>query len=121
MDGEQHSNGFGCSLWIYSRWVGAGVAACWWGRLGWPGCRGGRVPGAPGLLPLWPGGAGLCQCCGVEWLKRQGPDIVCQGPAVWFKCGRPQPWWLGPRPNGCPAVTYSPTPSRVQYHRRCGS
>ena len=21
----------------------------------------------------------------------------------------------------CPAVTYSPTPSRVQYHRRCGS
>src|SRR6185312_881126 len=20
----------------------------------------------------------------------------------------------------CPAVTYSPTPSRVQYHRRCG-
>ena len=23
--------------------------------------------------------------------------------------------------NGVPAVTYSPTPSRVQYHRRCGS
>ena len=23
--------------------------------------------------------------------------------------------------NVCPAVTYSPTPSRVQYHRRCGS
>jgi hypothetical protein len=36
--------------------------------------------------------------------------------------------WLEPRRpvgaralNGCPAVTYSPTPSRVQYHRRCGS
>jgi hypothetical protein len=23
--------------------------------------------------------------------------------------------------NDVPAVTYSPTPSRVQYHRRCGS
>ena len=29
--------------------------------------------------------------------------------------------WLGPEPNVCPAVSYSPTPSRVQYHRRCGS
>ena len=29
-------------------------------------------------------------------------------------------WGLDPF-NVCPAVTYSPTPSRVQYHRRCGS
>jgi hypothetical protein len=30
-------------------------------------------------------------------------------------------WRLSTIFNGCPAVTYSPTPSRVQYHRRCGS
>ena len=28
---------------------------------------------------------------------------------------------VGASTNVCPAVTYSPTPSRVQYHRRCGS
>jgi hypothetical protein len=38
-----------------------------------------------------------------------------------LNAGGPNQCWLGPRPNGCPAVTYSPTPSRVQYHRRCGS
>ena len=38
------------------------------------------------------------------------------------KCGRtPTCWWGSSTVNGVPAVTYSPTPSRVQYHRRCGS
>ena len=42
---------------------------------------------------------------------------------VWgLNAGEPQPCGWGSRPfNDVPAVTYSPTPSRVQYHRRCGS
>ena len=28
------------------------------------------------------------------------------------------PVWGGPLVNGCPAATYSPTPSPGQYHRR---
>jgi hypothetical protein len=36
--------------------------------------------------------------------------------------GRPRTWWCGAFPlECCPAVSYSPTLSRVQYHRRCGS
>ena len=35
--------------------------------------------------------------------------------------GPPGAWPGGPSSNNGPAVTYSPTPSRVQYHRRCGS
>ena len=56
--------------------------------------------------------------------QEQAMKKVTRGPVAFllFKCGRPQPvtgWGLDL--NGCPAVTYSPTPSRVQYHRRCGS
>ena len=43
------------------------------------------------------------------------------GPVWLLNAGEPQPCGWGSRPNECPAVTYSPTPSRVQYHRRCGS
>ncbi len=39
-----------------------------------------------------------------------------------FNGVRPRTWWCGASAcNGCPAVSYSPTLSRVQYHRRCGS
>ena len=36
---------------------------------------------------------------------------------------RPRTNGAGPDPLNkyCPAVTYSPTSSRMQYHRRCGS
>lgn len=56
------------------------------------------------LFPCRPGGAGA---------------VVL----VWgLNAGGPPTWWLGVLDlNDVPAVTYSPTPSRVQYHRRCGS
>ena len=38
----------------------------------------------------------------------------------WLKCGSPGTWVPGLPFNVCPAVSYSPTLSRVQYHRRCG-
>ena len=62
-------------------------------------------------------------CCG---LYAGGPLTVpgCEVPGcgVPVKCGRtPNLSWGSSTVNGVPAVTYSPTPSRVQYHRRCGS
>ncbi len=53
---------------------------------------------------------------GHRWCGRVGVSVVG------VKCGRTPNVVGGPRPfNDVPAVTYSPTPSRVQYHRRCGS
>ena len=53
---------------------------------------------------MWARGMAAAYCCGLN-------------------AGEPPTWWLEAldRVNLCPAVTYSPTPSRVQYHRRCGS
>ena len=45
-------------------------------------------------------------------------DVGCAGG---LDGGRLGGGGLDPFFNVCPAVTYSPTPSRVQYHRRCGS
>ena len=74
---------------------------CWAGLLaGWAGCGGERGS-------LWVTGAVLSGwgfCAVLWWLKGKSPDL-----------------WSGLLPNVCPAVSYSPTPSRVQYHRRCGS
>ncbi|MDR6439282.1 hypothetical protein J2790_004457 [Paenarthrobacter nicotinovorans] len=59
------------------------------------------------LVSLWVAGAVLSVwgfCTVLWWLKGKSPDL-----------------WSGLLPNVCPAVSYSPTPSRVQYHRRCGS
>ena len=66
-----------------------------------------------GRVLVWPAGsAGAC-------VKRRRD--LREG--VWgLNAGEPQPGGWGSRPcNDVPAVTYSPTPSRVQYHRRCGS
>ena len=62
--------------------------------------------GSCGRVRVWPAGG-----AGGSWLW-------CVG----LNAGEPQPVVGAPRPcNDVPAVTYSPTPSRVQYHRRCGS
>ena len=71
--------------------------------------RAGKISAALTPASLRPGGGGSrlmfqgAECPGV--LNGSGPDVRCRGLSS----------------NVCPAVTYSPTPSRVQYHRRCGS
>ena len=82
--------------------------------------------------PLTCGGAAadvpgaLAVVCG-SWRVREDVRAVLGGPGApvvfWgLNAGEPQPCGWGSRPcNDVPAVTYSPTPSRVQYHRRCGS
>jgi len=87
------------------------------------------VPGMgarPALREVREGPVFGCGKCGRVARKDAGSErgscvwgVVCVG---WLKWESPDqlPGW-GSRPNGCPAVTYSPTPSRVQYHRRCGS
>ena len=68
----------------------------------------------------------LAVVCG-SWTVREDVRAVLGGPGapvvLWgLNAGEPQPCGWGSRPcNDVPAVTYSPTPSRVQYHRRCGS
>ena len=86
-----------------------------WGARGGPGTcvLAGRDPGSAGhVAGAWraadPPGPGR---------RRHGSS-----PERPVKCGRTPTWWWGSSTvNGVPAVTYSPTPSRVQYHRRCGS
>ena len=89
-----------------------------------------------GAWPAWPGGAGGGR--GLAVIPRDLREGSSEGPGKWewVALGVHVPgvgwlWWLkweSPNRvvgaldlNGVPAVTYSPTPSRVQYHRRCGS
>ena len=64
---------------------------------------------------------------GLRFLGRPGfAGLAGPGPGLGGVGGlngvRPRTWWCGASAcNGCPAVSYSPTLSRVQYHRRCGS
>ncbi len=94
--------------------------------------RAGRAGAFPGEAPVLRERRGwACRTCGsvprggagragASWL---GVPDVREGRFGWgFKCGRTPTWWWGSSTvNDVPAVTYSPTPSRVQYHRRCGS
>ena len=66
------------------------------------------------------GAGGARKGAGAEGASHPG----AAGRVWWLKCGRAPTmagWGSRPFSKGCPAVTYSPTPSRVQYHRRCGS
>ena len=105
---------------------------------GFSGIFGGIAPTAdalagPAAFPL-----ALCHVvCGAERCSdggglggcRPGVRVWCGG--VWkftvtgvvVKVGEPPNLVVGGLStcNDVPAVTYSPTPSRVQYHRRCGS
>ena len=56
------------------------------------------------------------------WVAQPVLDVVPGDlPVLWWLKGKSPDLWSGLLPNVCPAVSYSPTPSRVQYHRRCGS
>ena len=66
------------------------------------------------LVPAGPAGGGVR-------LKRVRPPAVPGAARSGVKHRNPQAKSLGGSGTGCPAVTYSPTPSRVQYHRRSGS
>ena len=78
-----------------------------------------RAPDAPVGAPARPGEAGRRRrrALAVAKLRLGVPRFIFRG----LNAGGPPTVVGGPRPNDVPAVTYSPTPSRVQYHRRCGS
>jgi hypothetical protein len=66
--------------------------------------------------------AGFCRMCGRVPRKGCGWGLSGFGVVVFKWEGPPtRVCWGALDLNGCPAVTYSPTPSREQYHRRCGS
>ncbi len=77
-------------------------------------CRGaGGVPALDGAN----GTFGRSEATTVPFARSRGPA----GVFWWGVLGTRKPpnqYWLGGFSNVCSAVSYSPTPCRVQYHRR---
>ena len=131
-------SGCGFSRWSPARSTRRSWRWCWRCAPASSSCSTCRSPRSSSI---WPGRRRIC--CGqpcvaavggglalelLAWTPRQEvPPLTGSVPGwrLWFvgvKCGRAPTCGWGSRPcNDVPAVTYSPTPSRVQYHRRCGS